>query len=244
MKKLIERFSSINSLKTSLEREIVDTESSIQEYSNMLGEKIRINEELEADDPDFLALKAKFGGDTNDKPGKKSKNVTSDDDSKDDKSDDVSADDKSEDGNSEDVSADDKSDKKKEDKKNRSKTSDDKKKAAKKKKGKKGASDKWYNLNEIMIYNGIGLKGELELYFKAVDELKEKLENLQRTLSTLNNVLEKGLKEDMGCIAYRGTEGILEISFLKSSGQRENFTLKSIYSGYAIPVQNMIKIGV
>jgi hypothetical protein len=90
----------------------------------------------------------------------------------------------------------------------------------------------------------MGVKGELELYFKAVDELKSKLENLQRTLSTLNNVIEKGLKEDMGCIAFRGLEGTLEISFIKSSGFRENFKLKSIYSGKAIPVENMIKIGV
>ena len=119
-----------------------------------------------------------------------------------------------------------------------------KKKADKKKKGKKGVSDKWYNLNEILVYNGMGLKGELELYFKAIDELKSKLENLQRTLATLNNVLEKGLKEDMGCIAYRGPEGVLEISFLKSTGFRKNFTLKSTYTGSAIPVENMIKIGV
>ena len=117
-------------------------------------------------------------------------------------------------------------------------------KQRKKKKNKKGVSDKWYNLNEILIYNGIGIKGELELYFKAVDELKSKLENLQRTLATLSNVMEKGLKEDMGCVVFRGTEGILELSFLKSSGMRENFTLKSIYSGKAIPVENMMKIGV
>jgi hypothetical protein len=239
LKKLIERFSSINSLKTSLEREIVDTESSIQEYSNMLGEKIRINEELEADDPDFLALKAKFGGDTDDKKGKKGKEVKSEDktteEESEEKPEEVTADDKSED---------EKTDKKSDDKKSRDKSASSKKKVDKKKKSKKGASDKWYNLNEIMVYNGMGLKGELELYFKAVDELKEKLENLQRTLGTLNNVIEKGLKEDMGCIAFRGTEGILEISFLKSSGERENFSLKSIYSGYAIPVQNIIKIGV
>ena len=198
MKNLIERFNSVNSLKVNLEKEIKDTEIQIQEYSNMLGEKIRISEELSSDDPDLVALKAKFDGSSTDK-----------------KSDD--------------------------------KKSDDKKKKAKpdkKKKGKKGVSDKWYNLNEILVYNGIGLKGELELYFKAVDELKSKLENLQRTLSTLTNVMEKGLKEDMGCIAYRGSEGILEITFLKSTGKRENFTLKSIYSGKAIPVENMIKIGV
>ena len=213
MKTLIERFNSINSLKVSLEKEIEDTESQIQEYSNMLGEKIRINEELSSDDPDFLAFKAKF-----------------------------------EDGSSNNKSQDKKTDDKKtDDKKTDDKKTDDKKTKAKpdkKKKGKKGISDKWYNLNEILVYNGIGLKGELELYFKAIDELKAKLENLQRTLSTLSTVMEKGLKEDMGCVAFRGTEGTLEITFLKSSGMRENFTLKSIYSGKAIPVENMIKIGV
>jgi len=228
LKSLIERFNSINSLKTSLENEIADTEVAIQEYSNMLGEKIRINEESSADDPDFIAFKAKFDGSSGTKTDKKSDDKKSDDK----KSDDKKSDDKKSD------------DKKSDDKKQRDKGGSDKKKSDKKKKGKKGVSDKWYNLNEIMVYNGIGMKGELELYFKAVDELKEKLENLQRTLSTLNNVIEKGLKEDMGCIAYRGNEGILEISFLKSSGMRENFSLKSIYSGYAIPVQNIIKIGV
>jgi len=90
----------------------------------------------------------------------------------------------------------------------------------------------------------MGVKGELELYFKAIDQLKSKLENLQRTLSTLNNVIEKGLKEDMACVTFRGTEGILEVAFLKSTGSREIFSLKSIYSGAAIPVENMIKIGV
>ena len=207
MKSLIERFNSVNSLKVNLEKEIEETEFQIQEYSNLLGEKIRINEELSSDDPDFLAFKAKFEGDSSNNKSQ---------------------------------------DKKTDDKKTDDKKTDDKKtkaKSEKKKKGKKGISDKWYNLNEILVYNGIGLKGELELYFKAVDELKAKLENLQRTLSTLSTVMEKGLKEDMGCVAFRGTEGTLEITFLKSSGMRENFTLKSIYSGKAIPVENMIKIG-
>ena len=205
-----------------LEKEIEDTKFTIQEYSNMLGEKIRSNEESSADDPDFLALKAKLDG------------SSSDEKTDDKKTDDKKTDDKKTD------------DKKSDDKKEKGKVKDAerKSKVEKKKKSKKGVSDKWYNLNEILVYNGIGLKGELELYFKAIDELKEKLENLQRTLSTLNNVIEKGLKEDMGCIAFRGNEGILEISFIKSTGVRENFTLKSIYTGNAIPVENMIKIGV
>ncbi|MCV0400656.1 MAG: hypothetical protein K5777_01550 [Nitrosopumilus sp.] len=217
MKNLIERFNSVNSLKTNLEKEIEDTEFQIQEYSNLLGEKIRINEESNPDDPDFLALKAKFDGSSSDSKSDKKK--------------------------TDDKKAEEKGDSKDDD----DKTKPEKKikeKVEKKKKAKKGTSDKWYNLNEILVYNGIGLKGELELYFKAVDELKSKLENLRRTLSTLTNVMEKGLKEDMGCVAFRGSEGTLEITFLKSSGMRENFTLKSIYSGKAIPVENMIKIGV
>ena len=76
MKSLIERFNSVNSLKVNLEKEIEDTEFQIQEYSNLLGEKIRINEEMSSDDPDFLALKAKFDGDV---PGKKSDDKKSDD---------------------------------------------------------------------------------------------------------------------------------------------------------------------
>ncbi len=182
----------------------------IKEYSNLLGEKIRTNEESSADDPDFLALKEKLEGNSSDD---KSKDKTS-------------------------------KDKTSKDKTSKDKKQEIKKRSDKNKKSKKGYSDKWFNLNEILVYNGMGLKGELELYFKAIDQLKSKLENLQRTLSTLNNVIEKGLKEDMGCVTFRGTEGILEIAFLKSTGSRETFSLKSIYTGAAIPVENMIKIGV
>ena len=214
MKNLIERFNSVNSLKISLEKEIEDTEVIIQEYSNMLGDKIRTNEESSSDDPEFLALKAKLDG--------------------------GSSDDKSKDKKSKDKSK----DKKSKDKKSKDKKSESTKSSDKKKKSKKGVSDKWFNLNEILVYNGIGVKGELELYFKAIEQSKAKLENLQRTLLSLNNVIEKGLKGDMGCIAFKGTEGILEIAFLKSTGARENFSLKSIYTGPAIPVENMIKIGV
>ncbi len=210
MKNLIERFNSVNSLKISLEKEIEDTEVIIKEYSNMLGDKIRTNEESSSDDPEFLALKAKLDGDSSDGKSKDKKSK----------------------------------DKKSKDKKSKDKKPESKKSSDKKKKSKKGASDKWFNLNEILVYNGIGIKGELELYFKAIDQSKAKLENLQRTLSSLNNVIEKGLKGDMGCIAFKGTEGILEIAFLKSTGVRENFSLNSIYTGPAIPIENIIKIGV
>jgi len=229
LKNLIERFNSIKSLKLNLEKEITDTELIIKEYSNLLGEKIRTNEKSSSNDPDFLALKEKLEGSSFDNKSKDNK-------SKDNKSqDNKSKDNKSKDNKSKDNKS---KDNKSKDKKQETKSHD------KKKKSKKGLSDKWFNLNEILIYNGMGLKGELELYFKAIDELKSKLENLQRIISTLNNVIEKGLKEEMGCIVFRGIEGILEIAFIKSTRNRENFSFKSIYTGAAIPIENMIKIGV
>jgi len=202
--RLIRRYNTISALKSNLEKEIDETEQSISEYSNALGDKIRTNEELSKDDPEFLELKSKLEGSTLDK--KKS---------------DVKIEES-------------KSDKKKTERKTTEKP---------KKQSKKG-SEHWYNLERIMIYNGIGLKGELELYFKAIDELKSKLDTLQRTLSALNNIIEKGLKEDMACMTFQGTDGLLHISFLKTSDIRKNFSFKSIYSGTAISQENIIKIGV
>ncbi len=204
MYKLIRRYNTVSSLKLSLEKEIESIEQSINEYSNILGDKIRINEELSKDDPEFLELKSKLESTPTDKK---------------------------------------KSDEKIDDPKN-SKKNAEKKNIEKPKKSSKKGSDHWYNLDQIMVYNGIGLKGELELYFKAIDELKSKLETLQRTLSALNNIVEKGLKEDMACIAFHGSSGPLQISFLKTSDIRKNFSFKSIYSGMAISQENIIKIGV
>ena len=204
MSNLIRRYSTVSSLKSSLEKEIEETEHSINEYSNILGEKIRINEELSKDDPEFLELKSKLENNPLDKK---------------------------------------KPDVKIDDSKNNNKNTE-KKNIEKPKKSSKKGSEHWYNLDHIMVYNGIGLKGELELYFKAIDELKSKLETLQRTLSALKNIVEKGLKEDMACIAFQGSTGPLQISFLKTSDIRKNFSFKSIYSGMAISQKNIIKIGV
>ena len=120
----------------------------------------------------------------------------------------------------------------------------DKKTVEKPKKSSKKDSPNWYNLDHIMVYNGIGLKGELELYFKAIDELKSKQETLERTLSSLKNLMEKGLKEDMACIVFLGSSGPLQISFIKSSDIRKNFSFKSIYSGNAISQESILKIGI
>lgn len=202
---MIRRYNTVSSLKSSLEKDIEETEQSINEYSHILGEKIRINEEFSKDDPEFLELKSKLDNNPADKK---------------------------------------KPDVKVDDSKNANKKNTEKKTAEKPKKTSKKGSEHWYNLDQIMVYNGIGLKGELELYFKAIDELKSKLETLQRTLSALNNIMEKGLKADMACIAFQGANGPLQISFLKTSDIRKNFSFKSIYSGMAISQENIIKIGV
>ena len=203
MNTLIHRYNTISSLKSSLEKEIEEIEQSINEYSNVLGEKIRINEEFSKDDPEFLELKSKLENNLVDKN---------------------------------------KTDAKIDDTKNKKNT--EKKNSEKPKKSSKKTSESWYNLDQIMVYNGIGLKGELELYFKAIDELKSKLETLQRTLSALNNIIEKGLKEDMACIAFQGSNGPLQLSFLKTSYIRKNFSFKSIYTVMAISQENIIKIGI
>ena len=205
MVKLIQRYNTVSSLKSNLEKEMEETEQSINEYSNILGEKIRINEEFSKDNPEFLELKSKL------------------------------------ENNSVDTK---KTDVKIDDTKNNNKKNTEKKNVEKPKKASKKDSGSWYNLEQIMVYNGIGLKGELELYFKAIDELKSKLETLQRTLSALNNIIEKGLKKDMACIAFQGSNGPLQISFLKTSDIRKNFSFKSIYAGMAISQENIIKIGI
>lgn len=205
MNKLIRRYNTVKDLKSNLEKEIDETEQSINEYSNVLGNKIRLNEEFSKDDPEFLELKSKLENN----PADKKKTDTKIDDSK-----------------------------------NNDKKKSEKKIVEKPKKQSKKDSEHWYNLDQIMVYNGIGLKGELELYFKAIDDLKSKLEMLQRTLSALNNIIEKGLKEDMACIAFHGSNGPLQISFLKTSDIRKNFSFKSIYSGTAISQESIIKIGI
>ena len=204
MVKLIRRYNTISSLKSSLNKEIEDTEQSINEYSNVLGEKIRINEEFSKDDPEFLELKSKLENNVD-----RNKTNTKIDDTK-----------------------------------INSKRNTEKKNGEKPKKSSKKDSESWYNLDQVMVYNGIGLKGEIELYFKAIDELKTKLETLQRTLSVLNNIIEKGLKEDMACIAFQGSNGPLQLSFLKTSDIRKNFSFKSIYACIAISQENTIKIGI
>jgi hypothetical protein len=123
-------------------------------------------------------------------------------------------------------------------KKTNSKNTPEKKKPIKKN------NEHWYNLGQIMIYNGTGLKGELEIYFRAIDELKTKQENLKKILATLNDIIEKGLKNDIGCITFQNTHGMLHVAFLKALDVRENFSFKVSGFGTPIILENTAKFGI
>jgi len=97
----------------------------------------------------------------------------------------------------------------------------------KKKKSKKQKSGKWFELDEVQIFNEMGLKGELEIYFKATEFLKEHLENLQKIKKTVDSIIDKGLKDDMGCIVYHEFNMPYQIAFQKSIVQRKKFSFKS-----------------
>ena len=165
-------------MREAIELQIKEIEKQIDEYSKLIGEKIRSAEKSDEQDEEFNELKAKIQG-TNDDPKNKS---------------------------------------------NKNKSNKDK---TKKKKSKKQKSDKWFELDEVQIFNEMGLKGELEIYFKATQFLKEHLENLQKIKKTVDSIIDKGLKDDMGCVVYHEFNMPYQIAFQKSTIQRKKFSFKS-----------------
>jgi len=160
-------------MREAIELQIKELEKQIDEYSKLIGEKIRSAQKSGEQDEEFNELKAKIQG-TNDDPKNKS---------------------------------------------NKNKT--------KKKKSKKQKSDKWFELDEVQIFNEMGLKGELEIYFKATEFLKQHLENLQKIKKTVDSIIDKGLKDDMGCVVYHEFNMPYQIAFQESNIQRKKFSFKS-----------------
>ncbi len=86
------------------------------------------------------------------------------------------------------------------------------------------------------------MNGEIELYFKGTEQLKLKLEKLNKTKKTLDMIVEKGLKEDMGCIAFQNDDDTFEIVLLKSATKRTKFSFKSNYSVEPEDTENLIEL--
>ena len=103
----------------------------------------------------------------------------------------------------------------------------------KKKTVKKDKKVNWHDLEGISVFDGMGLKGELELYFKALEETKSKIENLEKTKVAINNLVSKGLRRDLGCIALIRQNLPSEMVFVKSNVLNEKkFSFRSIFSVY------------
>ncbi|MDE1726747.1 MAG: hypothetical protein KGH89_05725 [Thaumarchaeota archaeon] len=105
-------------------------------------------------------------------------------------------------------------------------TNDPKKKKSVKKKDQK---NNWYNLDSISIFDGIGLKGELELYFKAAEQVKSELDRATKIKQAVDDLVARGLKKDLGCVFLTTHELPAEIAFTQTAQSRAKFSFKSIF---------------
>ena len=124
---------------------------------------------------------------------------------------------------SKDKKSDNKSKNKKSDNKSKNKKSDNKKK-----KSKKGQSENWIDYEGLHLYNGIGTRGELELYFKSLEELKSESDKLKNTRDSLDLLMKSGIKKELAGVGYAQPDGPYELAFIKTDVMREKFTFKSI----------------
>ena len=104
----------------------------------------------------------------------------------------------------------------------------DPKNKRKKKKTSKKKDSKWFDINGIYIYNGASSTGELEVYFKALETLKHDHENLIMTKKSLDSLVEKGLKEHLGCVVLQNNGSPPEIVLRQTKKISKKFEYNSI----------------
>jgi hypothetical protein len=123
--------------------------------------------------------------------------------------------------------------KKGDNKKSKNKKGDDKKSKNKKgdnkkKKSKKGELENWIDYESLHLYNGVGTRGELELYFKSLEEMKIESERLTNTKNSLEQLMKSGIKKELAGVGYEQHDGPYELAFIKSDSKREKFSFKTI----------------
>ena len=166
----IYRFRTIEELQSQIEKNLEILQKKSEEYSKIIGDKLRENQDA-SQDADLNELKEKLNGPTDPKKKKSSKSP------------------------------------------------------------KKDKKSNWHTFDMISIFDGIGIKGELELYFKALEEMKSKIENLQKAKESTANLIAKGIKRDLSCVALMGHDSTFEVVFVKSNAANEKrFTFKSIFT--------------
>ena len=114
------------------------------------------------------------------------------------------------------------------DTKSNDKKSKNKKSPEKKKKSKKGQSENWIDYEGLHLYNGVGTRGELELYFKSLEEMKTESERLTNTRDSLEQLMKSGIKKELAGVGYEQDNGPYELAFIKTDSKREKFSFKSI----------------
>ena len=106
----------------------------------------------------------------------------------------------------------------------------DPKNRKRKKKAKKRKDSKWYDIDGIYIYNGASSTGELEVYFKALESLKHEHENLIMIKKSLDLLVERGLKEHLGCVVLHNSNSSPEIVLRQTKKVSKKFAYESILS--------------
>ena len=88
----------------------------------------------------------------------------------------------------------------------------------------------WHDIGPISVYDGVGIKGELELYFKAMEKMKAELDRMTKVKQALDELVSKGLKRDMGCVLFLNGESPVEISFTSTIAPRKKISIRSVLS--------------
>lgn len=159
-------FRTIEELQASIDQQLEDFKKKADEYSKIIGEKIRATEGNQSED--LAELKEKLEGPT-----------------------------------------------------------DSKKKQSTKK---KDQNKHWFEMGAISVYDGIGVKGELELYFQALDEIKSNIESLQKIKEAINGLVSRGIRKDLSYAVLMRHNMPFELTFIKSDEARKKFSYKSIFS--------------
>jgi hypothetical protein len=103
-----------------------------------------------------------------------------------------------------------------------------KKKSATKNTKKKDQNNNWHTLESISIYDGLGAKGELEIYFKALEQTKLELDRITKVKQAVDDLVNKGLKNELGCVFVLNHGAPAEIAFRKLP-ERKKFALKMVF---------------
>lgn len=101
---------------------------------------------------------------------------------------------------------------------------DPKKKAVKKK-----DSKQWMEFQVLSIYDGIGSKGELEMYFKTLEELKTKLEKFKKIEGSIDALVSQGFRKDLGVLVVIGGDLSFRMVALKNIARKAKFSYKTIF---------------